>query len=89
MKAAERAAMRKQMKEQKEKHMDEMVDNLKKTRNFILVTDKYTAMTGENKDIFNLIHKMFEWLFDRTPVDVHKVYADYLEDLANEIRKNL
>lgn len=88
MKLSELARLRKEMKKSKEEHMPEMIKHLEKTRDFILVTDKFTAMCGTTDDTFKLIHKMFSWLFERTPREVHLIYADYLEDLVKEIRNN-
>lgn len=87
MKTSDRVKIKKEIKQVKDQHIDEMVDELKKTTNFILVTDKYTAMSGTTKDVFIMINKMFGWLFDRTPKEVHDMYANYLEDMVKEIRK--
>jgi hypothetical protein len=84
---SEKAKLKKALKEEKDKHLDEMFGELKKTKNLILVTDKYTAMSGTTQDVFIMINKMFGWLFDRTPKEVHLMYANYLEELAQEIRK--
>ena len=83
----EKAKIRKELQKQKDEHMDILVEHLKETRNFILVTDKFTAMSGTTQDVFKMINRMFGWLFERTPMELHLMYANYLEDLAKEIRK--
>ena len=87
MNVSETRRVRKELKEQKEQHMKEMIEQLEKTRDFILVTDKFTAMSGTTQDVFKMINRMFGWLFDRTPKEMHLMYANYLEELIKEIRK--
>lgn len=88
MKLNEKAKARKEINKQKEEHINEMINEIKNTKNFILVTDKYTAMAGTTQDVFKMINRMIGWLFDKIPLEAHLMYANYFEELAKEIKKN-
>ena len=78
--------MEKLMKE-KDKHLLNMALELKKTKNFILVTDNTCNACGKLEDIFVLINKMLDHVVGQCP-DAIPVWVEYFRDIANQLENN-
>lgn len=74
----------KKLRKEKDKHLLAMTLELKKTKNFILVTDNTCNACGKLEDIFLMINKELNYIISQCP-DAKPVWVEYFRDIANQL----